>query len=239
MEDQHHIRVAARLGAITQPVISHRGNWRPTRLILNGRRKAASGAFASMKAGRSLPWESRNELTGMEFAEVDSRVIQFHAQPMTICWRRAETMYSYTPDRLEMLAGGRMRVLEVKSRSSAPQNPDYALKLADAGEILRAYGAEFEIESGEDLRASATYSVVRRVLYHRRTRVDADDLRNFSVACGAAQSCTLGEFVRCYDDPARGRAILSSLIVRGHVAFDLDAPFDDNAPLRRTGKRHA
>lgn len=227
------IGLGRNLGRIAGPVIVHRQNWKPVRLILNGRRKSASGAFASLKVGVSLPWESRNELTGMEYAEVDSRVKAFHAQPMTIYWRRGEASYSYTPDRLEIRSGGVMRLVEMKSRSDAPLGTDYAQKLDDACEIMTAYGAEFDVESGEGLRASPAYSSVRRILYHSRTRLDVEDASKLDRAFAHRQSCEAHDFISLYPESEVGMAKLSSLIVRGRVSFDLNRPFDKSSILHR------
>ena len=64
--------------------VGYRCDLGPVRPITNGRRAKPVGRYYSIKNGRAVAWESRNELHALYHAEVFPSVLSYHVQPHTL-----------------------------------------------------------------------------------------------------------------------------------------------------------
>lgn len=210
-------------------------NFQPVRLLNNGRRNRIVGSFFSLKSGRPQPWESHNERRGLEFAEVDPAVRRFCAQPFVMNWRESGKPRSYTPDRLEWRADGSSRVVEVKHQREDIEDPELNARLEAIAIGVRAWGAEFAIEFGQDLKEHPSHSFVQSVLYFRRTEIAHADWMILDELAGRNGCFHYGGFEAAYSTPEIAFAKFASLLVRGELSLcRLEKPAEDT-PIKRSG----
>ena len=208
-------------------------NFQPVRLLSNGRRNYIVGSFFSLKTGRAQPWESHNERRGLEFAEIDPAVRCFCAQPFVMNWRESGKPRSYTPDRLEWRTDGSFRVVEVKHRREDLEAPELNARLEAVAIGVRAWGAEFAIEFGQELKEHPSHSFVQSVLYFRRTEIAHSDWMILDELTGRNGCFEYGGFEAAYSTPQIAFAKFASLLVRGQLSLSrLEQPAQDT-PIRR------
>jgi hypothetical protein len=87
----------------------------PIRTIITGRRVITTGVYASRKAGRPLPYESMNERAFFLHCEVDTEVVDYHAQPFRLEFVIRGRKRAYIADCVRLMADGAIEVVEIKS----------------------------------------------------------------------------------------------------------------------------
>lgn len=123
----------------------------PIRSIITGRKTCVTGAYASLKAGRSLPYESMNERAFFMHSEVDIRVVDYRAQPFRLEFKVSGTQRAYIPDCVRLLSNGAVEIVEVKNDRRALRDPDYVLKIDTAKAIFQSVGWHFRIVYSHEL----------------------------------------------------------------------------------------
>lgn len=195
--------------------------------LSNGRRTRAVGRYASVKVGASVPWESRLELQDMYRTEVDTEVVSYTAQPHTLTWRFEGEFQSYTPDRLERLASGATRIVEVKDIFEPADNPDYSRKLSRAELIYRQIGYSFALRQRHTIVAEPEFSAVEEVQAYRRTRVTLDQLDRVRRSLRDGE-LPLAEVLSAVAS-SQPRAVLFAMMVHRIVSIDLFDGLHDGA----------
>lgn len=187
--------------------------------LTNGRRNRAVGRYASIKMGATMPWESRLELCDLYRAEVDPDVVSYSVQPETLHWRSRGKSYRYTPDRLDHLAGGGKRIVEVKDVYDEAGDPEYAVKLSEASRIYGALGVAFEIHERAAIRMEPSFSAVEEVQAYRRTVVTTVDISEMQGLL-RTNSLPLMHMLQAMS-PNHPRARLFALMIRRIVKIDI------------------
>jgi len=187
--------------------------------LTNGRRNRAVGRYASIKMGATMPWESRLELCDLYRAEVDPQVISYSVQPETLHWRSRGKSYRYTPDRLDHLAGGGKRIVEVKDVYDEAADPEYGVKLSEASRIYGALGVAFEIHERASIRMEPSFSAVEEVQAYRRTVVTTADIAEMQRLL-QKNSLSLADLLLAMS-PNHPRARLFALMTRRIVKIDI------------------
>jgi hypothetical protein len=157
---------------LTRLAIERRSDGHPIRLVNNGRKPRVTGRYYSIKIGDSVPWESGPELRFIKCAEVDTDVVRYLAQPETMHFADASGSSRYTPDRLDILANGRSRYVEVKA---SPESAD-GERLARIAALYRERGHIFRIEYENELLAHPSYAAIEQIQRFRRTMVTGRDV---------------------------------------------------------------
>lgn len=200
-------------------------DFRPVRLMNNGRRNRIVGSFASLKTGQSAPWESHHERRGLEFAEVDPNVRDFRAQPFVMSWREGGKTSSYTPDRIEWRRDGQIWVVEVKERLEELDNADLRKRMERVSSAVEAWGAIFKLQYGEQLKEHPSADFVAAVLYYRHTQITHADWLILDGLSRSKERFTYDSFEAAYETPQLAFAKFSSLLVRRWVSVnDLKPP---------------
>jgi hypothetical protein len=208
-------RVVARL--LAQP------DGGPVRLRTHGRRKRMVGRYASVKSGRALPYESRNELHDQWRAEVCSEVLESAAQPHTLVFRMDGVERRYTPDRADKLAGGGVRIVEVKG-ALGDESPDYWRKLAYARDFYEGLRWSFHVVDSAAIQAQPQFDAIELIQRYRRTLVSAAEVTRVREHLESRPSCTLDEVQLLFQDGPVAFAKVAALVVRRVVRLDLDRP---------------
>lgn len=199
-------------------MISRRVDGRHMRLS-NGRRNRAVGRYASIKNGWSPPWESRFELKDMYRAEVDGTVLSYTTQPETLCWQSGSKSRRYTPDRIDYLADGSRRVIEIKGSYEAERDPDYAEKLAEVADVYNALGVQFQLRDRHLIEEEPTFSAVEEIQAYRRTVVTTTDVDEARRILNDGEQ-PLGSLLSNLSSPTP-RAVVFAMVVRRIVHINL------------------
>ena len=148
-----------------------RADGSPVRLRSNGRRRLrATGLYFSGKSGRHLPYESQLELQDLWNAEVDVEVVASQVQSFTLRYIQAGVLHRYTPARLDHLACGRRRVVEIKDRPNRLCD-EVARNVA---QLLAERGLAYEVRHAAEIAREPAFSAVRAIQARRRTSVSVD-----------------------------------------------------------------
>ncbi len=212
--------------------ISYRADRGPVRPITNGRRTHPTGRYYSVKNGRALPWESRNELHGLYHAEVASEVISYWVQPHKLKMVIGSAIQIYTPDREELLADGRRRIVEVKDQFKVEKDPAYTQKLEHAHAIYQLSGKLYRIEERAKIESQPLFAAVDMIQSFRRTSVTPHDLILIYQAFNGQEELPLAMVRDIFKSPTLGFAKICAMTVRRMITLDLTHKFGPETPVR-------
>jgi hypothetical protein len=212
--------------------IGERPDNRPVRLITSGRRHRPVGAYFSVKSGRMLPWESRNELHALYHAEVDGRVVESRTQPHTIRITAGGLKLLYTPDRMDRRADGSIEIVEVKNKIDLEKDAYYLQKLEMAAAIYRCLGWSIRIIEKEEIEAKPMFGAVNTIQSYRCADVSASDILSLRSRFGQRHALTLEDTKSFFPSGPVALASVCALIVRRVLAVDLSNGLSNATPVR-------
>lgn len=208
------------------------------RMIIHGRHRKPTGRYASVKAGRAMPWEDRAERMFFWLCEADTAVARYLAQPhgleMRVTGRKEPLLYY--PDVRREMSDGLVEIREIKSRDATKRlrDPNYDLKLDLAGEVYARLGWDFAVlHQADDIeRPRQRLATAREIQRRRRVRVDTRDRFAF---IGAVEReggvAPLGAIIDALGGEPLGRAKVYAAIVRRLVHVPLDGRLTDKTPV--------
>lgn len=211
--------------------IGTRPDLRPVRLTTNGRRHRAVGAYFSIKSGRLLHWESRNELHDMWRAEVSFDVVKSWEQPHTLKMVRYGQHRRYTPDRLDLLSSGKNRVIEVKDNFEAEKDAAYAEKLDLAAKVYQTLGWDFHVFEKPEIEAEPTFSAIDKIQSYRCADVRPADILKIRQLLSNSPSLAVEAVTSFLGGGPPGFAMLCALIVRRIIRADITHGLNELTPL--------
>ncbi|ANP86057.1 hypothetical protein [Rhizobium leguminosarum] len=230
----------------------------PVRRIINGRQTKPTGTFPSIKAGMTMPWESRLERIAFQMADASSRIDMWLAQPhrleMMVRGRGAPLLYfpdmmlkartslgidlqrgmSFSEAAAKPVGRGAKEhlqtiILEIKEDVD-PRDGDeaYQQKLVLAKEVYRRRGFKFF-----ELRRKKhfTYEVietVRRLNFDKWVAIDAYDEHLCQNEFKSDGPKQYWRLAKALGDGPFGRAKLHALHSRGFVSIDLNTGLKGN-----------
>ena len=207
---------------------------RPIRTILTGRRRITTGAYSSAKAGRSLPFEGMNEQAFFMHSEVDTRVIDYRAQPFRFEFVLDGEQRIYIADCARLLVGGRVEVVEVKNDPRALRDPDYARKIACVRDICGRLGWTFRVVVRDELfEPAVVHSNVVEIQSRRQVRFDQSHvLPVLELIARMGGQAPMGKLAATLGERRHGLAIVKAMMVARLVDIDLARPLDDDSIVR-------
>jgi hypothetical protein len=208
---------------------------RPIRPVTTGRQRKPVGAYYSLKLGRSVPWESRNELHAIYMAEVSTDVVSYRVQPHRVELFIRGIRHLYTPDREDTLPGGGKLIVEIKEDFKAARDPHYTEKLEYARVFYGALGLGFLILNRAEIEAQPRFKVLELIQSFRRTVVTTQDILVIHDLFRTREALPLSEVTRTFENEMLGFAKLSAMMVRRIVAIDLTQPLRPTSLVRRLG----
>jgi hypothetical protein len=179
--------------------------------------------------GTTFPWESRLELHDLYRAEVDPTIVSYAVQPETLHWKFAGKRQVYTPDRLDLMADGNARIVEIKDRFDPHQNPEYTEKLNQVGQIYTVLGRSFELRERSQISIEPDFSAIEEIQAYRRSVVTVRDVQLIRTALGNGP-LPLGEALSSLERPSP-RPVLFAMMVRRIVSIDLSQGMHENAAV--------
>jgi len=178
-----------------------------------------SGKFPSLKMGRMLQWESRNELNVFRLLDCDSQIGTFTEQPCKIEYTICGVSTYHVPDILVDI-DGRKELWEVKPNSEATQ-PEIAARTAFMSRHLPIWGYVYRVVLADDLLSQPRLGNANRLLQFGRDHVT--ECEHEFVRRTLKQSGRLMWSSACDGDyGARGRQILCRMVIDGVLSIDLN-----------------
>lgn len=207
---------------------------RPIRSIITGRKRIVTGSYPSRKAGRTFPHESMNEHAFFMHSEVDTRVVDYRAQPFRFEFVGDGAKLIYIADCVRLLEGNQVEVVEVKNDGRALRDDNYVLKLNYVKAACEKLGWAFRIVFRDDLvLPTATYVNVQEVQSRRLVRFDASHgYTAVEVIQRAGGAVPLGRLAEALGDRRRGSAIAKAMMVCRLIDIDLSRPLSCDSPVR-------
>jgi hypothetical protein len=209
---------------ITEIIFPSAGQLR-SRSVVTRSRARGTGKYPSLKMGRMLQWESRNELNAFRLLDCCPTVTRFMEQPCQICYTQSGQSKSHYPAILVEISG-RKELWEVKPEAKGHQ-PEVALRTALLTQALPKWGYEYRLVIDSDLAKQPRLSNAQILLRFGRTEVSGyeyESLRLIHKRQGVliwSEACT-GAY------GTKGREILCSLALREILTVDIDAPWSGN-----------
>lgn len=209
-------------------------NGGPIRTIITGRRRITTGSYASIKAGRSLPFESMNERAFLMHSEVDASVVDYRAQPFRLELVIEGTKRAYIPDGLRLLDTGKLEVIEIKKDRRCHADPNYAIKLEYVAKICELVGWRFRtIYATELFQPTQRYRNILDVQSWRLTDYSDSDLYLIASRLDAAKTETFGVLSELLGGGPSANAKLKAMMVNRVLRIDLDAPLSCSSLVQR------
>lgn len=197
---------------------------RPIRSIITGRRRIVTGNYPSRKSRCAMPHESMNELVFFHESEVDTRVVDYRAQPFRLEFILAGRLRTYIPDCARLLSDGTVEVVEIKGDHRALSDEDYAEKLRAVREFCHRLGWRFRIVFREETIAARIRRANVYLIQSKRT-----------VSYGASHcylaldrldrlkgEASLGQVARAFGDSRVGTSIAMAMMVGRVLDIELE-----------------
>lgn len=200
----------------------------PIRTIVTGRRLTTTGAYASRKAGRALPYESMNERAFFMHSEVDTDVVDYRAQPFRFEFILDGQKRTYIVDCVRLLAGGEVEVVEIKNDRRALKDPDYRLKLEAVRLICHRIGWRFRVVFKPALfEPEETYRSIVDIQSWAFTEVTSADVFGVVDQLDRHGAMALGRLAEQLGERSLGVAKLKAMMVGRIVRLDLASPLNN------------
>ena len=200
----------------------------PIRSIITGRKSCTTGVYASLKAGRSLPYESMNERAFFMHSEVDTSVVDYRAQPFRLEFLVDGMERAYIPDCVRLLNNGSLEVVEIKNDRRAIRDPDYALKIQTAKEIFQSVGWNYRIVYSHDLfEPPLRWQTIQDIQSWKTAQISQSEI--FAVVSAITRNYySLGQLSHLIGAEKILSIKLKAMSIRRIVSFDISGPLSHN-----------
>ena len=210
----------------------------PIRTLIQSVLQMPTGEFASLKAGRPLPWQGV-ERKFIWISEVDWNVCTYMTQPMRVEFHMSDgTTLIYFPDMERLLADATNEIVEIKRQEDeARRDLDYAHKLWLFRQVCALRGWQFRILSAEKyLSEGHRLANAQAIRMDRFAALTAEDYIRLGEAARHTNDLTWAGAVAALsrtDDEwsPNGLARLRALIVRRHVRVDINLRIKQSTPI--------
>jgi hypothetical protein len=216
----HWFEMSANLSAIKSINFPDPGQVR-SRKVVSRSNARSTGKYPSWKMGRMIHWESINELNAFRLLDCDPNVTSYSEQPCQIVYVIGGVERVHYPDIL-VATTGRKQLWEVKLRSNALV-PEVLARATFLSHALPRWGYEYRTVFGEDLARQPRLNNANLLLSLGNLAVsdcEWEDVRRIVADQGALvwSEASSGNY------GAKGREILSSLVLRGVLTIDMNSP---------------
>jgi len=199
---------------------------RPIRSIITGRRHIVTGSYPSRKSRCAMPHESMNELAFFHESEVDTRVVDYRAQPFRLEFILAGQLRTYIPDCARLLSDGTVEVVEIKSDYRALSDEDYAEKLRAVREFCHHLGWRFRIVVREDTVAARIRQANVHLIQSKRTvsYLASHYYVAFDLLDRLNGEASLAQVAQAFGDSRLGTSIAMAMMVGRTLDIELGRP---------------
>ena len=213
-------KTSVNFSGIRSILFPERGQMRSRKVVSRSNARSA-GKYPSWKMGRMMHWESSNELNAFRILDCDPNVTSYSEQPCQIVYVMDGIERVHYPDILVTTTGGR-QLWEVKLRSNASE-PELLARTTFLSRALPRWGYEYRTVFGEELARQPRLNNANLLLSLGRRAVsdcEWEDVRRTVTERGSLvwSEAISGNY------GAKGREILSSLVLRGVLTIDMNSP---------------
>ncbi|WP_341703643.1 TnsA endonuclease N-terminal domain-containing protein [Ferrovibrio sp.] len=197
------------------PLISMTGT--RVRRVISTSMPRTMGRFASRKSGRTLYWESQNELFLMIRLELDPRVLRFREQPVSVQLPIQGRSQKYTPDIYAEQSDG-LFVYEVKPEAELEE---HAALFAAAEEFFGSHGYRYVVVTDKELRQEPLLTNLKLLLKYAAYPIASrafDAARAVLVSTGG---CPVGRLADALELHGGGLATVYAMVARGFISVPL------------------
>jgi hypothetical protein len=199
------------------------------------RGKRPIGWFQSLINKASNPFHSELERQTMLLLDLTPNVASFTSQPETFDYSFANRECPYTPDLRIELRTRKLLFVEVKPEAHYRFTENVVRSRAQDS-VIRSAGASYRIITDTYLSREPRKSNVRRLQLYRPIEPHARTSQLIDMLLARRGWATIGELAALAEDPIRGRQTVMSLILRRHLAVDLNSPIGADTIVRRTSR---
>jgi hypothetical protein len=216
----HGFEMSANSSGIKSILFPEPGQVR-SRKVVSRSNARSTGKYPSRKMGRMIHWESINELNAFRLLDCDPDVTSYSEQPCQIVYVIGGVERVHYPDILVTATRGK-QLWEVKLRSNASE-PEVFARATLLSRVLPIWGYEYRTVFGEDLARQPRLNNANLLLSLGKRAVsdcEWEDVRRTVAERGALvwSEASSGNY------GAKGREILSSLVLRGVLTIDMNSP---------------
>ena len=195
----------------------------PLRRVIRRGSTTHNGRFASRKMGRTIPWESSNELAFLTLAELDADIVSIRAQPIEFRWQGGSGPRRHIPD-FAVVRGTRLEIHEVKPRAAALK-PEVREAAAWAERHCRNRGATYGMALAETLKAEPAFANAKAILRRLHDRLDETLALGTVEHLRRREVMPIGELTDWLSRWGGTAITILTLAAHNRVALDLDSPF--------------
>lgn len=197
------------------------------------RGKRPIGWFQSLINRASNPFHSELERQTMLLLDLTPNVARFASQPETFEFPFGFRDCSYTPDLRVELTTRKLVFIEVKPEDYYRVTENVA-RTAAIDDFIRRSGAAYRVITDRYLSREPRRGNIRRLQLYRPIRPHDETAQLIDMALASRRQATIAELAAFSADPVRGRQTVMSLILRRHLAVDLNSTIGADTIVRRT-----
>jgi hypothetical protein len=216
----HGFETSAKFSGIKSIVFPEPGQVR-SRKVVSRSNARSTGKFPSWKMGRMIHWESINELNAFRLLDCDPNVTSYSEQPCQIVYVMDGIERVHYPDILVTTTGGR-QLWEVKLQSNASE-PEFLARATFLSRALPRWGYEYRTVFGEELARQPRLNNANLLLSLGKRPVSDCEWEDVRLRV-AEQGALVWSEANSGHYGAKGREILSSLVLRGVLTIDMNSP---------------
>lgn len=216
----HWFEMSANLLRIKSILFPEPGQVR-SRKVVSRSNARSTGKYPSWKMGRMIHWKSVNELNAFRLLDCDPNVTSYSEQPCQIVYVLDGVERVHYPDILVTTTGGK-QLWEVKHRSNASE-PEVLARAAFLSRALPGWGYGYQTVFGEDLARQPRLNNANLLLRFGKRAVNDCEWEGVRRALEEQEPLVWSEAISG-NYGARGREILSSLVLRGVLTIDMNSP---------------
>ena len=192
-----------------------------SRKVISRSNTRSTGKYPSWKMARMMHWESGNELNAFRLLDCDPNVTSYSEQPCQIVYVMDGLERTHYPDIVVTMAG-RQQLWEVKPSSNAVV-PEVLARTAVLSRVLPRWGYEYRTVLAEDLTRQPRLGNANLLLSLGKRAVSDCEWENVRRTMAEQGSLVWSEACAGNYGP-KGREILCSLVLRGALIIDMNAP---------------
>lgn len=192
-----------------------------SRKVVSRSNARSTGKYPSWKMGRMIHWESINELNAFRLLDCDSGVTSYGEQPCQIVYVMDGVESVHYPDILVTTTASK-QLWEVKLRSNASE-PEVLARAAFLSRALPRCGYEYRTVFGEDLARQPRLNNANLLLSLGKRPVSDCEWEGVRRTVAEHGSLVWSE-ASSGNYGAKGREILSNLVLRGMLTVDMNSP---------------
>jgi hypothetical protein len=202
----------------------------PIRTIINGGSRHAMGRYASAKSGRGQPWKTTVERSRYMVCEIDPDIKDYLAFPHRLEFLVGRRKVTFWPSLRVEYRSGKIGIERLPNRRKNPKEDSEAVGYAK--DVYARLGWSYVSLGVVDIEGGQDFANARNIELDKDVLISGLHISRAAEAIAAGGGTSTYAAVRGALGGGRvGQSILHGLIVRGHVALDIDKRIKATTPV--------